>query len=73
MNRRRAFVLFEERLQRENKKAVVATHFHQRVAAQRRSHGFATHLPQTGTEIRTMRELMGHTDVSITMVYTHAS
>jgi integron integrase len=63
--------IHETLLQRAVKEAVWKTGIVKRVGCHTFRHAFATHLLEAGYDIRTIQELMGHKDVSTTMIYTH--
>lgn len=63
--------LHQSTVQKVVKRCAQAAGIQKRVTSHTLRHSLATHLLESGSDIRTVQELLGHADVSTTMIYTH--
>ena len=58
-------------MQKASKQAVARSQIPKRAAAHTLRHSFASHFLQANSDIRTIQEFLGHSEVKTTMIYTH--
>ena len=69
----RRYHLYPSTVQKAFHQAVSRSGLTKKASVHTLRHSFATHLVEKGYDIRTIQELLGHADVSTTMIYTHVA
>jgi site-specific recombinase XerD len=69
--KRRRHHIHDSAIQRAMNEAVRASGISKRASCHSLRHSFATHLLESGSDIRTIQELLGHSSLQTTMIYTH--